>query len=260
MEDWVIKIEHLSVSYTPTTPVLTDINLVVPRGDYLGIMGPNGGGKSTLLKAILGLVSIQEGRILLAQGVTIGYVPQFSSMERRFPITALEVVLCAFLKGGSHPFFKFSKEQKEKARGYLEQVGLGELWNRQIGQLSGGECQKLLIARALALEPSLLLLDEPTASIDAKSREHIYELLAGLAGKLTILLITHDNLAISSHVKHIACLNERLFYHGDSELSEATMHELYGCPVDLISHGVLHRGCDCNSEEGGDVEEKGGQK
>jgi zinc transport system ATP-binding protein len=162
-------------------------------------------------------------------------------MERDFPITALEVVLCAFLHGGIHPFHRYSQEQIDKAMAYLEQAGLKGLEKRQIGQLSGGERQKLLIARALASDPSILILDEPTSSIDPESRERIYAILGNLAGRITMILITHDTMAISSRVKHIACLNERLFYHGDPEIRSETLGEMYGCSVDLIAHGVPHR-------------------
>lgn len=236
-----IRIDHLYVSYTSDTPALSDVSLVVPEGDYLGIIGPNGGGKSTLVKAILGLVPIKSGSVWTAPGSVLAYVPQFSTMERDFPITALEVVLCAFLHGGIHPFHRYSQEQIDKAMAYLEQAGLKGLEKRQIGQLSGGERQKLLIARALASDPSILILDEPTSSIDPESRERIYAILGNLAGRITMILITHDTMAISSRVKHIACLNERLFYHGDPEIRSETLGEMYGCSVDLIAHGVPHR-------------------
>ena len=241
MSDVILKVDHLTVRYTTKTPALTDVSLEVERGDFLGIIGPNGGGKSTLLKAILGLVKYQSGSIWIAPGERISYVPQYSTMEREFPISALEVILSAFLHGPAHFLHSFTKSEKDKAMTYLEQLGLKGMEKRQIGQLSGGECQKLLIARVLACEPSILLLDEPTASVDPQSREHIFNVLDTLAGKLTILLITHDTMAVSSHVKHLACLNDRLFYHGDVELDEDTLDSMYGCPVDLIAHGVPHR-------------------
>jgi len=123
----------------------------------------------------------------------------------------------------------------------VERVGIGSLANRQIAKLSGGEFQKMLIARALAVNPRLLLLDEPTASVDAVSRDQIYGLLAELNQNMTIILVTHDLLAISSQVHRLACLNGRLVYHGEPELTGNIVNNLYGCPVDLIAHGVPHR-------------------
>ncbi len=241
-----VHIEDLSVYYG-RNPALTDVRLDVEEGEYLGIIGPNGGGKSTLLKAILGLVPPAKGVVEVfgaAPGggrAAIGYVPQFAALDRRFPITLLEVVLTGRLKKGLSPFFAYSKEDREAARALIEQVGLAALAARRLSDLSGGEFQKMLIARALAVNPKLLLLDEPTASVDAASREQIYSLLWELNRRMTIILVTHDLLAVSSQVRRLACLNGRLVYHGEPELTEAAVNSLYGCPVDLIAHGVPHR-------------------
>lgn len=145
------------------------------------------------------------------------------------------------IKNKITPFFRYTQKNKEEALNLLEKVGLTHLANRQISQLSGGEFQKMLIARALAVKPGLLLLDEPTASVDAKSRQQIYELLSNLNIEMTIVLVTHDLMAISSEVHKIACLNTHLIYHGEPELNENVLQQLYGCPVDLIAHGVPHR-------------------
>lgn len=241
-----IQIENLSVNYRHTR-ALRGVNLDVPEGEFLGIIGPNGGGKSTLLKAILGLVPIANGKIEVFGGrrkhnlVSIGYVPQFSTVDRNFPISALEVVLTAFLKGPLHPFFNYKDKHRKAAKLTLKRVGLEDLAERQISELSGGEFQRLLIARALATEPKILLLDEPTASVDPASREHIYELLKDINKSVTIVMVTHDLMAISSEVTSIACLNETLVYHGEPQLDEKTVNSMYGCPVDLIAHGVPHR-------------------
>lgn len=241
-----IQIKNLSVNYRHTR-ALSDVCLDVPEGDFLGIIGPNGGGKSTLLKAILGLVPAACGNIEVFGGerkqnrTVIGYVPQFSTVDRSFPISALEVVLTAFLKGPMHPFFHYKDEHKKAAMAALERVGMQDLAGRQISELSGGEFQRLLIARALATDPKILLLDEPTASVDPASREHIYKLLTEINKSVTIVMVTHDLMAISSEVTSIACLNQTLVYHGDPQLDENTVNNMYGCPVDLIAHGVPHR-------------------
>lgn len=240
-----IHIENLSVYYGQT-PAIKGVCLDVRDGEYLGIIGPNGGGKSTLLKAVLGLVPISSG-IVTVYGDSvknrdfIGYVPQFAALNRRFPISLFEVVLTGRLKKGISPFHRYSEEDKRAVYELLEKVGIETLANRQIAELSGGEFQKMLIARALSVSPRLLLLDEPTASVDAASREQIYNLLSELNKDMTIVLVTHDLLAISSQVDTLACLNENLTYHGGPELTENVVHSLYGCPVDLIAHGVPHR-------------------
>ncbi len=246
MSDTALNIHNLSVYYGQT-PAIAGICLDVPEGEYLGIIGPNGGGKSTLLKAILGLVPISSGTVQVygeKPGNTktpVGYVPQFAALDKQFPITLLEVVLTGCLKRGLSPFCRFTTKDKELAYALLERVGIRNLANRRISDLSGGEFQKMLIARALAVHPKLLLLDEPTASVDAVSRNQIYALLAELNKDMTIILVTHDLLAISSQVHKLACLNGNLVYHGDPELTETIVNNLYGCPVDLIAHGVPHR-------------------
>ena len=259
-----IHIENLSVNYRHT-PALAGVCLDVRDGEFLGVIGPNGGGKSTLLKAILGLVEKQSGSISIygsekpSARAQIGYVPQFSAVDRGFPISVLEVVMTAFQKGALHPFFRFNAFHRDKAMEQLERVGIAELAQRQISELSGGEFQRLLIARALAVEPRMLLLDEPTASVDPASRAHIYELLTELNREVTIVLVTHDLMAVASQVTSLACLNGTLVYHGSPEINEKIVHEMYGCPVDFIAHGVPHRvlgehehgqGCRGRKEEG----------
>jgi zinc transport system ATP-binding protein len=241
-----VHIENLSIHYGQT-PAITDVHLDVSDGEYLGVIGPNGGGKSTLLKAVLGLIPVSSGTVQLygenssKNRACVGYVPQFAMLNRKFPISLFEVVLTGYLKQGLSPFFKFSPKDKESTYALLERVGIANLANRQIAELSGGEFQKMLIARALAANPKLLLLDEPTASVDAASRDQIYSLLSELNKNMTIILVTHDLLAISSQVHRLACLNRHLIYHGEPELTEKVVNSLYGCPVDLIAHGVPHR-------------------
>lgn len=241
-----IHIDNLTVYYGQI-PAISNICLDVDDGEYLGIIGPNGGGKSTLLKAILGLVSITSGSVQIYGNSIqksrrlISYVPQFAAIDKQFPITMLEVVLTGCLKKGLTPFYKYSTKDKNKAYELIDKVGISNLVNRRISELSGGEFQKMLIARALATKPKLLLLDEPTANVDVASRQQIYDLLAELNKSMTIILVTHDLLAVSSEVHRLACLNGKLVYHGEPEISNNIVNSLYGCPVDLIAHGVPHR-------------------
>lgn len=254
MKTNVVEIKDLTVFYGQT-PALTNVSFQVEEGEFLGIMGPNGGGKSTLLKAMLGLVPITQGSIKIynqdvkEKGSSIGYVPQFATMDKRFPISVFEVVLTGCIRKELAPFFKYTEKDKERAQEQLKRVGIENLSNRQISELSGGEFQKLLIARALAVQPRLLLLDEPTASVDAKSREQIYHLLGELNKEITIILVTHDLMAISSNVHSLACLNGSLAYHGEPEVNEQIIDKLYGCPVDLVAHGVPHRVLKKHEEE-----------
>ncbi|MFU0832690.1 MAG: High-affinity zinc uptake system ATP-binding protein ZnuC [Oscillospiraceae bacterium] len=242
----IIRIRHLTVRYNDVT-ALSDVSLDITQGEYLGIIGPNGGGKTTLLRSILGLVPISAGTIRVCgkapgqAGTLVGYVPQFSAVDRSFPVTVREVVLTGRLTHSHLSFHRYSEADRAAADAALKEVGISELADRQIGGLSGGEFQKMLIARALAEHPQILLLDEPTASVDAKSRRQIYDLLGKLNRQMTILLVTHDMMAVSTQVRRIACLNGQLVYHGEPELDQNTVDALYGCPVDLIVHGVPHR-------------------
>ncbi len=246
MSSPIVHIENLSVYYGQT-PAISDVCLDVEQGEYLGIIGPNGGGKSTLLKAILGLIPLTEGKIELFGNCSgeckksIGYVPQSAQMDRTFPISVKDAVITGRQTPGLKPFSRYSRNDMNIAAELLEEVGILELGNRRISELSGGEFQKMLIARALAVQPELIILDEPTASVDAMSRLQIFNLLAELSKKMTIIMVTHDLMAVSSQVRKLACLNTRLVYHGEPELGADTVNELYGCPVDLLAHGVPHR-------------------
>ncbi len=245
-EGTAIHVSDLTVAYGNTL-ALDKVRLDVEKGDYMGIIGPNGGGKSTLLKSVLGLTDRLSGEIkIMGRNIRegrnlIGYVPQSAEFDRSFPINVTEVVLTGMLGKGMKAFRKYSQEETDKAGELLSSVGISHLSGNHISALSGGEFQKMLIARALAVDPEILLLDEPTASVDASSRNQIYDLLDKLNEKITIVLVTHDLLAISSKVRRLACLNVKLVYHGEPELDDSIVSSLYGCPVDLIAHGVPHR-------------------
>lgn len=243
---YALEISDLNVYYGEDC-ALSGIRLNVADKEFLGIIGPNGGGKTTLLKAILGLVEPTSGsiRIYGETGATarrkIGYVPQFSKFDRKFPVSVQEVVLMGRLAGRSPWFLKYNNNDYSIVSELLDKLDLSELQHRQIGQLSGGQLQRVLIARAMAMEPRILVLDEPTASVDSASKTRIYEILKELNKEITILIVTHDLSAVSSHIDKIACLNQELYYHGDAELNEEIVEKVYGCPVDLIAHGVPHR-------------------
>lgn len=210
-----IEIEQVSVYYDQVL-ALDDISFQVNAGDFIGIRGPNGGGKSTLMKAILGFVPLNAGKIKVfgedpgKYSVPIGYVPQFSKIDRKFPVSVAEVVEMGRMKQGISPWFHYAKKDKQIAEELMYDVGIDQLKNRQIGDLSGGEFQKMLIARALAVQPKLLLLDEPTASLDSEARNEIYHLLSRLNQDITILMITHDMDLESRKINRIITLNTSL--------------------------------------------------
>lgn len=241
----IIEIKNLNVWFGNNL-VLDNINLTIDEKEFLGIIGPNGGGKTTLLKVMLGLIKPDEGEVLIfgkrpkLSRQMIGYVPQYSSFESGFPISVWDVVLMGRL-GKKKLFGKLDDEDKDFVRDAISKVNLSGYENKIVGNLSGGEKQRVLIARALAINPKLLLLDEPTASIDSSLDHNFYDLLTQLNKEKTIILISHDIGAISQNVKKIACMNRKLVFHNSKEVSKEMLEKTYHCPVDLIAHGVPHR-------------------
>jgi len=241
----VVVIKDVWVHYD-SIPVLEEINLVIKEHDFLGIIGVNGGGKSTLLKVILGLVKPSKG-IVRVFGDTpqisrkyIGYVPQYSLFDLEFPVSVWEVVLMGRL-GHTGLFKRYSEDDKKAALDALAKMDMLEYKDRQVGKLSGGQQHRVFIARALAANPKLLLLDEPAAGIDTIIQEEFYELLEKLKTKMAIVLVSHDISAVSVYVDKIACLNHRLYYHDSKELTAEDLEATYHCHVELIAHGVPHR-------------------
>jgi zinc transport system ATP-binding protein len=252
----VIEIENVWVSYDTQT-VLEDINLTIHETDFIGLIGPNGGGKTTLLKTLLGLLKPDRGSIrIMGKNVDdgrchIGYVPQQVELDHQFPIRVWEVVQMGLL-GCRKPFSRLSQVEKDTIQYALEQVEMDNLSQRSIGDLSVGQRQRVYIARALPSSPQILLLDEPTASIDPQVANNIYELLQRLNQTVTIIMVSHDMNAVSSYVKSIGCLNRKLHYHGSKEISKDMLDAIYECPIDLIAHGLPHRVLSPHHHEGDD--------
>jgi zinc transport system ATP-binding protein len=256
----VIAVRHVWAGYDHEQ-VLEDINLSVYEGDFVGLIGPNGGGKTTLLRVLLGLLPPTRGEVrVLGLPVkegrrAIGYVPQAIVFDREFPISVWDVA-CMGRVGHRGLLRHYTAEDDEIAAEVLRQVGLLDMRRRPIGELSGGQRQRAYIARALATQPDILLLDEPTSSVDPQVSSNIYELLRQLNDRVTILLISHDMSAISSYVKTVGCLNRRLFYHGEQEITTEMLELAYQCPIDLIAHGVPHRVFSMHTHDG--LQEDGG--
>jgi zinc transport system ATP-binding protein len=248
----IIKISDLQFAYNGQR-ILENVNLTVREGDFIAMIGPNGGGKTTLLKLILGLLKPEQGEVRVMgrqpERVShqIGYVPQDVNINRRFPITALDVVLMGKLAPGRR-WAKTSARDRRDAREALDRIDMADFAGRRIGELSGGQRQRVFIARALVTHPRLLLLDEPTASIDSRGQIEFYQLLKRLNQDVSIVVVSHDLLVISTYVKSVACVNRRLHYHHQAEITGDMLETMYPCtveevcPVELVTHGHLpHR-------------------
>lgn len=237
----VIEIENVNFSYTREL-VLRNVSLSVPVEEFLGIVGPNAGGKSTLIKLILGLLEPDSGTIrvlgkapVMARS-QIGYVPQYPTFSRRdFPINVVDTVLMGRLGFTSRPG-GYSKADRNIATEAMQAVEILDIANRPIGSLSGGQLQRVLIARALACKPEILILDEPTANIDMRVEEDIFGLLKQYNDHMTIIVVSHDIGFISGYVDRVACLNQTLVCHATDEISGKTIEELYGATVRMIHH------------------------
>lgn len=235
----LIKITNLSVAYDKH-PVLKNVNLDINEKDFLGVIGPNGGGKTTLLKAILGLVKPLSGTIefrndLKGTKKPIGYLPQVKHIDKKFPITVFDVVHSGSIMQGA----SISKrELKEKVEFLIHEMGVSNIRNKAIGEISGGQMQRVFLCRALLSEPRLLILDEPDTFVDNRFEGELYERLRNLNKEIAIVLVSHDVGTISSYVKTIACVNGDLHYHPSNHISQEQL-DGYNCPIQVISHGEI---------------------
>ena len=241
----IIELRNVWFSYAEY-PVLKDVDLNVQQGEFLAMIGPNGGGKTTLLKLILGILKPDRGSVRVfgeeprkAAG-RIGYVPQETSFNRDFPITVFDVALMGKL-GGDRKKRGDSKRERESVQESLRRVDMWKYRNRRIGELSGGQRQRVFIARALVSEPEILFLDEPTASVDVEGQSTLYHFFNELNKTVTIVVVSHDVNVLSSYVKSVACVNQKVFFHDESEITPDMLQQAYHCPVELIAHGVPHR-------------------
>lgn len=236
----LVSIKNLEFAYHKQL-VLSDVSLSVFERDFIGIIGPNGGGKTTLIKAILGLLKPQKGSVEHSlEKSEIGYLPQGSHVDESFPITVGEVVASG-LEHGLRMEFRKARSRQSKVIEALDRVGMAALKSRPVGELSGGEFQRTLLARAIISSPKLLVLDEPDTHVDNQFETELYSLLKELNSEMTILLVSHDIGIISPYIKTIACVNRDLHYHTSNEISEEQL-KVYNCPIEIITHGTVpHR-------------------
>lgn len=236
----VIELAGVTFSYNGA-PVLEDITLSVGEHDFLSIVGPNGGGKTTILKLVLGLVKPAKGRVSVfglppeKARRRIGYMPQATALDKLFPVSVMDVVLMGRLGAGAR-FGFYTRADAQAAREALEKVGLAAERKRPFAELSGGEHQRVLIARALVSGPDLLLLDEPTANVDIAAETEFYRFLRDLSETMTIVLVTHDLGFVSQHVKTVACVNRRLLCHPTCDITGSMISEIYGSHVHMVQH------------------------
>lgn len=254
----VVSVDHVTFAYRSPSgrllePVLEEVSLQIYDRDFLGIIGPNGGGKTTLLKIILGLLEPQAGTVTVFGKPPrevrhlIGYVPQHAKVDVSVSACVLDIVLAGRICHSPWGFF-YRRKDRERALAALELTGMAELAHRRLATLSGGQRQRVLIARALAAEPRLLLLDEPTAGIDPYVEQNLTDLLHSLNERLPIVIVSHDFGFVSTHLKRVACLNRRLTVHNAAEVTRSTMAAFYTEHVHLVQHApccpLNDPGCD----------------
>ena len=251
MNATVVKIEDVTFAYNGQM-VLENVSMTVRPDDFIAMIGPNGGGKTTLLKLILGLLKPNQGSIRVlgehAEKAShhICYVPQDVHINRHFPISVMDVVLMGRLKSGKR-FKKSLGEDRHAVLDALKQMEMAAYADSKMGELSGGQRQRVFIARALVTQPKLMLLDEPTAGIDSKGQAEFFQLLKELNTEMAIIVVSHDLLVISTYVKSVACVNKHLHYHPQAEITGEMLETMYPstgetiCPVELVAHGLPHR-------------------
>ena len=238
----LISLKDVSVGYDDRQKVLDHVNLDILPNDFIGVIGPNGGGKTTLVKTILKALpysgEVQYSPVIGSDGYrAIGYLPQVSDIDKSFPISVCEVVLSG-LQARKRLFGRYSAADKAKALQLLDLCGIESIARRPIGELSGGQLQRTLLCRALISDPKVLILDEPTNFVDNKFEKELYAILRQLNDRMAIIMVSHDLGTITSHVKSIVCVNRHVHRHNSNVITPEQLHN-YDCPIQIVSHGTV---------------------
>lgn len=237
----ILELKNITAGYDHEA-VLHNVNLEICENDFIGIIGPNGGGKTTLLKVILGLLKPFSGEVIYytSKQNLFGYLPQNNRFDQRFPISVTEVVLSG-LMSEKGLYKSYTRTEKQMAWELLDKYGMGNYKKAPIGDLSGGQMQRVFLCRAIISSPRILILDEPTTYVDSNFEKEFYTILQELSKSVSIIMVSHDLGTICSYVKTIACVNGELHYHKSNLISPEQLQS-YHCPIELITHGqVPHR-------------------
>lgn len=234
-----VSITELSVYYDGKE-ALSNANLTIEPEDFIGVIGPNGGGKTTLVKAILGLVPY-EGKIVFAKELMshdkpkIGYLPQLTEFDKAFPLSVIDIVASGLQQPG---LMRFGRNEYRKATDIIRKIGIEHIAQKPIGNISGGEMQRALLCRAIISEPKLLILDEPANFVDNKFEKELYEILQELNKRMAIVMVSHDIGTITTFVKDIVCVNKHVHRHRSNIITTEQL-ENYDCPIQLVTHGHI---------------------
>jgi zinc transport system ATP-binding protein len=239
----IIELKSVTAGYEGEI-ILKNVNLTINDNDFIGVIGPNGGGKTTLVRVIIGLLKPISGEVILHHQnmgtdtrKSIGYLPQINKTDNKFPISVIDVVLSG-LADRNNIFRRFDKPEIKKAHQILGNMGIDQLSKKNIGELSGGQMQRVFLARAIISEPKLLILDEPNTFVDNKFESDLYKTLKDLNQKMAILMVSHDVGTITYYVKTIACVNREVHYHPSNNISQEQLNA-YNCPIQIIAHGKI---------------------
>ncbi len=246
----ILDISNVSAGYENNPRIIKDISFSVYQKDFLGIIGPNGGGKTTLLRTIMGLIKPTEGKITFfneagksVSKINIGYLPQLNRIDQKFPITVHDVILSGLSMSSKLPSFTLPTKYMKRVLQVAERMGVDNLLNRPIGELSGGQLQRVLLGRSIIDNPVLLILDEPISYVDKLFETNFYKILDEINEHMGIILVSHDIGTILSTVRNVLCVNESAHYHCGTEISQDWLDKAYdSCPFEIVGHGQLpHR-------------------
>lgn len=246
----ILDISDVSAGYDNNPRIIKNISFSVYQKDFLGIIGPNGGGKTTLLRTIMGLIKPTDGKVTFyneagksVSKINIGYLPQLNKIDQKFPITVHDVILSGLTMSNWLPSFSVPAKHRQRVEEVAEQMGVEKLLKRPIGELSGGQLQRVLLGRSIIDNPVLLILDEPISYVDKQFETAFYNILDEINAQMGIILVSHDIGTILSMVRNVLCVNETAHYHCGTEISQDWLDKAFdSCPFEIVGHGELpHR-------------------